>query len=450
MKDAIAYSYSPLDSIEDFQPTHHADCKANISTWNYLSDLYGGSKNWLTLSDRGFESTSKTEKYLPQHVAESPENWRSRINSTHFDDLFAGAVRRFVGMIFRGGLNLTEPWDDIDAIDLITGNAESLISQLAIEAMVLGHTFVLVDYPAIAVDDYSEFLGTSPYWVKVSPQQLIDWSTEVINGQVRFSYALIQVVENGETYYYQYSQSRWNKYIELNEKGKITYSWCKGASWVRSHIPLVPLYGGLPLGICESIPPLKAIADKNRTLYQLTSDHYRKMSLCCQPVPVLKDLMREQGDGLEIGPNSFIELRDPNGSFEWKEPLALSLEQSRRDLNDLRESIARDSADFLTQPADRQSASATNLLTHPVESSLSSFIRTFQAGINEAIAEYWTMADRENPPKIFLEANIFPDSTKDSQALFAIQTIFAAELITRDEARVMINNLGFDLDATRE
>ena len=446
MEESITYNLPSAVGAGDFRPTYHDDYSESIPVWNYLHDLYGGSKNWLKLNDRGFEPTSKTEKYLPRHVAESPENWRSRINSTHFDDLFASAVRRFVGMIFRGGLNLSTEWADINSVDIISGNAEALFSGLAIEAMVYGHTFVLVDYPAIAVDDYSQFLDTPPYFVKVSPQNLIDWHCEVIAGQVRFTYALIKVVEDGNTYYYQYSLFRWDKYIEYSENGKTTYSWCMGANWVKSYIPLVPLYGGLPSGVCQSIPPLRAIADKNRTLYQLTSDHYRKMSLCCHPVPVLKDLMREAGEPLEIGPNSFVELRDPNGSFSWAEPLALSLEQSRRDLNDLRESIARDSADFLTEPADRQSASATNLLTHPVESSLGNFIRTFQAGLNDAIAEYWMMANRENPPMVSLEANIFPDALRDSQALFAVQTVYAAELLTRDEARVMINALGFNLD----
>jgi hypothetical protein len=162
-------------------------------------------------------------------------------------------------------------------------------------------------------------------------------------------------------------------------------------------------------------------------------------------VPVLKDLMREQGQPLEIGPNAFVELRDPAGSFSWEEPLALSLEQSRKDLEDLRQSIAKDSADFLTNPADRQSASATNLLTHPVEASLANFIRTFSSGINDAIAIYYEMVDLDSPPKIVLEANVFPDATMDSQALFAVQTVFAADIITKDEARNMIRTLGWNL-----
>jgi hypothetical protein len=441
-----------LPKSEDFKPSYHPEYFASVEIWNYLFDLYQGSKSWLNLTNQGFEPTTSTERYLPKHPGETPENWRSRINATHFDDLFAQAVRRFVGMIFRGGLQFTGEGDDefitdINSIDLLQGNAEALISGLAIDAMVYGHCFVMVDYPAIAFEDYSDYLnsGAAPYFVKYLPQQLLDWSADLIDGQIRLVYALLESVEDGETYYYQHTIFNWKKYHKIIVDGKPVYTLVCGNRIDRAYIPLVPLYGGLPIGICESIPPLRAIADKNRTLYQLTSDHYRKMSLCCHPVPVLKDLMREQGEPLEIGPNAFVELRDPNGSFNWEEPLALSLEQSRKDLQDLRESIAKDSADFLTNPADRQSASATNLLTHPVEASLANFIRTFSNGINDAIAIYYEMVDLQSPPKIVLEANVFPDATMDSQALFAVQTVFAAEIVSKDEARKMIRSLGWDI-----
>ena len=435
-----------------FEPTYHADYSANIAIWQYLSDLYQGSKSWLNLTLKGFEPTSATECYLPKHPGETPENWRSRINATHFDDLFAQAVRRFVGMIFRDGLQFTGDGDDefisdINSIDLLQGNAEALISGLAIDAMVYGHCFVMVDYPAIAFEDYSDYLNSeaAPYFVKYLPQQLLNWDTQLIKGKLRFTHVLLESLEDGETYYYEHTLFNWRKYHKTLVEGEIIYTLIGQGSVSRDYIPLVPLYGGLPTGICESIPPLRAIADKNRTLYQLTSDHYRKMSLCCHPVPVLKDLMREQGQPLEIGPNAFVELRDPAGSFSWEEPLALSLEQSRKDLEDLRQSIAKDSADFLTNPADRQSASATNLLTHPVEASLANFIRTFSSGINDAIAIYYEMVDLDSPPKIVLEANVFPDATMDSQALFGIQSIFDAGIISKGQAEKLIIDLGFKL-----
>lgn len=456
-KFAIPNTMSPgfmvaYPAYSAFQPTYHADYLENIAIWEYLSDLYRGSKSWLSLTNKGFEPTTLTERYLPKHPGETGENWRSRINATHFDDLFAQSVRRFVGMIFRDGLQFTGDGDDefitdINSIDLLQGNAEALISGLAIDAMVYGHTFVMVDYPAIAFEDYSDYLNSeaSPYFVKYLPQQVLDWQTELIKGKLRFTYVLLESLEGGEVYYYQHTTFGWKKYLKTLDDGKIFYIQVGQGSVSRLFIPLVPLYGGLPTGICESISPLRAIADKNRTLYQLTSDHYRKMSLCCHPVPVLKDLMREQGQPLEIGPNAFVELRDPNGSFNWEEPLALSLEQSRKDLEDLRESIAKDSADFLTNPADRQSASATNLLTHPVEASLANFIRTFSSGINDAIAIYYEMVDLQSPPKIILEANVFPDATMDSQALFAVQTIYAADIITKEQALKMIKDLGWEL-----
>jgi hypothetical protein len=436
--------------VSGFAPQLHRDYLANLPQWEYLDDLYVGSSAWLQMTNGGFEPTDRTQLYIPRHVAETFDNWRSRINGCHFDDLFSQAVRRFVGMVLLGGLRFDNPDSDfvkyIDTIDVLTGNAEALISRLAIASMTYGHTYVMVDYPVVVFETLADYLnsGAMPYWVQIDPQNFLDWRTDIIDGKLRFTYAMVRVVEDETIYFYDYSLTSWSKYLQFVYEGSIYYRLVDSGSLNWRFIPIVPLYGGIPTGACTSIPPLKAIADKNRTLYQKVSDHYRKILLCCHPVPVLRDSMRSQDEPLEIGANSFLSISDPNGSFKWEEPLALSLEQSRRDINDLRESIARDSADFLTEPADRQSASATNLLTHPVESSLASFIRTFQAGINNAIAIHCDMLDIE-VPKINLEANVFPDSIKDSQALFAINTIAESGIISKDEARIMIKELGFTL-----
>ena len=219
-----------------------------------------------------------------------------------------------------------------------------------------------------------------------------------------------------------------------------------------AYVPIVPVFGGSRFGDCVSVSPLRALADKNRILYQLTSDHNRKVSLCCQPVPVLKDVMRGD-EPLEIGPNSFINLRDPNGSFQWVEPLALSLEQSRKDLDDLKASISNDAANFLTSPSDRQTAAATQLLTSPVEASLESFTANFSDGINQAIAIHNQMINCDCQVSISLDTKLVPASgvPKKEQIAIALRGLFVDGIIGRQTVLKALEKLDlfskdFDLE----
>jgi hypothetical protein len=459
----------------------HPDYIDSISLWDYLDDLYFGSDRWLELAKPGFKPTDKTALYLPRHAAESFENWQSRINQSCYDDLFAKAIRQFVGLIFKNDVNFTSDFDGSEFISHYENldnhgvNGDVFFRQVALMAMRLGHCFVFIDLPVINAKNYQEYseLSPRPYWSLISPQNLINWECEFIDNKLVFTLAVIKeeiYVRVGEFGYQKINQYRvyhpgsYFIYREVDNKAEnktdnktdnkfVLYSSGHFIS-EYAYVPIVPVFGGSRLGDCVSVPPLRGLADKNRVLYQLTSDHNRKVSLCCQPVPVLKDSM--MGDEpLEIGPNSFINLRDPNGSFQWVEPLALSLEQSRKDLDDLRDSISNDAAKFLTSPSDRQTSAATYLLASPVEASLASFTANFSDGINQAIAIHNQMINCDCEVKIVLDTKLIPasDVPKKEQIAIALRGLFTDGIIGRGTVLKALDKLdlfGKDFDLQQE
>ena len=160
--------------------------------------------------------------------------------------------------------------------------------------------------------------------------------------------------------------------------------------------------------------------------------------------------MRSPNEPLEIGPNSFINLRDPNGSFTWQEPLALSLEQSRRALEDLRRSIQFESAQFLINPSDRQSAAATGLMTNPLEASLATFSSFLANGLELAIKYHQLYFGQDSTIKIKFSYDVYPNKSKDSQAAFAVQLLNEKGLLSDVQATQSLQELGFITEVTNE
>ncbi len=455
--------------------TLHPDYVDSIGLWHYLDDLYYGSDRWLELTKAGFKPTDKAALYLPRHAAESFENWQSRINQSCYDDLFGKALRQFVDLIFKNGVNLLSSVDSeflrhYENLDNYGTHGDVFLRQLALVSMRLGHCFIFIDFPVINVKNYQEYseLSPRPYWSLISPQNLINWECEFIDNKLVFTLAVIKeeiytrVGEFGYQKINQYRVYRPGVYSIYRETDKaenktdnkfVLHSFGDFIS-EYAYVPIIPVFGGSRLGDCVSVPPLRGLADKNRVLYQLTSDHNRKVSLCCQPVPVLKDAMRGD-EPLEIGPNSFINLRDPNGSFQWVEPLAVSLQQSRKDLDDLKASIAVDAAIFLTSPSDRQTSAATYLLASPVEANLTSFVVNFSDGINRAIAIHNQMINCDCDVKITFDTKLLAasDAPKKEQVAIAIQSLFASQLIGRGTALKALSKLdlfGKDFDLEEE
>lgn len=133
--------------------------------------------------------------------------------------------------------------------------------------------------------------------------------------------------------------------------------------------------------------------------------------------------MRPDGEPFILGPTTIVHIRDPVGSFNWKEPLATSIIESRREVQDLEAAADILSASYLTQPADRQAAIATLAQSAVVESSLQGFVSAFSAGVDQCLKLHAAYQNFQ-PSQILLSSEVLGKGRgNDSQLLLALVTL---------------------------
>lgn len=439
----------------------HPDYEQMISVWNYLEDLYYGSDRWLSLSHNGFKVTSKTNLFLPKHPGEDLNNWESRINQSYYDDSFGKALRRYVDLAFQSGVKLggdpSSPFRlNYSSISDKGENGCLFFRGVALSALLYGRVYLMVDSVLPSDASQLDMNNNPPYFVKYNPQNVVNWAYKDSRGRDKYSFVLIReydsVLQSDLSYenierYRLYLPGACHFYeLRKTPEGKSSfYSYAPPIATGLDYIPFYEVGAGYSPDGKNNHPPMRSLADKTRAVYQKQSDHDRKVALCCHPVATLKDTMRSVDEPLVIGANSYVQIQDPNGSFTWQEPLALSLQQSRRDIQDLRSSIALDMAQFLQSPADRQSSAATNLMVSPVEANLESFITAFREGVENAIDAYNDYSGYKYRADNTFELNpdIFPNSNKDAQASFALLNMFNAGAISRRTTLEALDSLGF-------
>jgi Domain of unknown function (DUF4055) len=440
--------------------------RANNQEWRFLRMMFAGANSWLNLDEMGvINPTALTERFLPREPAEQPEDYLNRLYRSPFDDRFAQSIRKFVNLILNNGVKAAVPAEiepHLDNIDNQGSTLRSFLKQAMIAALRDGHTFVLVDYPPpdFAIRSEADRLraGRRPAWVHYHADQLIFHRSIVQNGQTHLAYAVLRELATiagdsteREAVRYRvlkagYTEtiadqvvafgSRWELWEEQpdpQDKSKVILVMIDEGVFSTGKIPLTCWYGGLRTGFFRSRPPLQALADLNLTHYQVKSDHLRKIHLCCLPVPELRDSMRPPGQALAIGPNTFVHIMDPQGGFNWKEPLATSIEQTRREVQDLEGAMDILSAAYLSNPGDRQAAATTMMQAAEIEAHLTDFATAIGEGAKDALAlhaEYMGLSDGGT---IELSGDIIKEKGIDSQMMLAL-TNLANQLLVMVQA----------------
>lgn len=410
--------------------------KEQLATWRFLDDIFNGAETWLGRDESGsLKPTAKARVYLPQEAAENDGDYIKRLARSPYNDFFAQAIRKFINLIFANPLTFSPEFQHSGSLDNHGATAEALLRGVATQVMRSGHSFVLVDFPptdpSIITRADQLASGRRPYWVHYSPLDVLNWRTVTVNGVIQLSQVTLRervtvpAGRFGEETIEQYRvlvSGGWELYqMQKDERGRETVVQVDGNETTLNYIPLVCIYADdtLKEGWFKSRPPLFSLAELNKTHYQVKSDHLRKVHMCCMPIPELRDSMRPDGEKLVLGPTSFIHIRDPNGAFNWREPLATSIIESRREVQDLEAAADILSASYLTQPADRQSAMATLAQSAVVESSLQGFVSSFTAGVNRCLEIHADYLKRQ-PSQILLSSEVLRDKGTDSQLLLAL------------------------------
>jgi hypothetical protein len=415
--------------------------RAKAPVWGFLRDVYEGSEAWLGRDEAGnIHPTTKAKTYLPQEAGEDKEAYLARIARSPFDDRFAQSIRKFVGLILANPVKADVTSQVLEHFLHLGADGSSfgqLMRRIAIAAIRDGHTFVLVDYPDSSnIRSQADYLAAKlqPTWALYSALDVVSYVTVQDQGRVvpvmvtlreaAIASGLFQ--EEAVTRYRVLTPGAWALHEERKDgKGKLHYPLVAAGTFSFKTIPLVCIYGGLKTGFYESEPSLKSLADLNLVHYQVKSDHLRKLHLCCLPVPVLVDSMRSDDEPLTIGPNTFLHVKDPGGSFSWSEPIATSIEQSRREVLDLETTMDFLSASYLENPSDRQAALTTSVQTKQVEASLVGVASSLSEGINECLALHGAYLGVDGG-KVEFSGEILVERGADSQMMLAYTNLMVA------------------------
>lgn len=435
--------------------------------WRYLDDVYVGDRAWCEVEPDGTKKPTKRSRiYLPQEPGEDDPDYDYRLNSSVFSDKFAQAIRDYVGLVFNNGIRLvdvpaaiTKSWEDLNGMGL-SGNR--FLAELAKKALRRGHNFTLVDYPG-ADPTIRSLLDQQrskrhPFWVDISPLQVLNWRWVKVGNRQQLSQVTIALTkeisvgrygEKTETQYLELLPGRWRLLVIEEDRNGRQFARLidEGSMGLRRRgrivpfdfIPLSCIYGGDRVGFFESNPTMLTLAQLNVAHYQTKSDHRQKMHRCCFPQAVR---VGGQGEDLILGPKVIVDV-PIGGSFGWAEPRADSLDRSRQELIDYETEMDFLGADYLIKPGDRQAAATTEVQATKVESELYLFASDFAQGITECLGFHAAYLGLDESGHVELNTKFFERTAHDPQLLMAYLQMKEMQALSTDELRRLARDRNF-------
>lgn len=391
----------------------------------YCRTVYNGTK---AVRDAG-------DALLPQYPSEEDEDYKRRLKRAVLFNAFRRTAHGLVGMIFR-----KDPqWGDTPPertaleslnVDLLGHDINVFSRSASIDAMVDGHTWVLVDYPRVQGELQSAAqereAGIRPYWVPILKSQAINVQWEVgPTGEPRlslFAYRTtkserdgafgesemecIRVLEPGGFSEYVQTKSGW----ELVDEGPTTVPYIP--------VAFVPTNETMPF---ESTPPLLDVAFENIDHYQIRSDHRWAGMFASQPMPVFTGA---EPDNIVWGAGRALFLPSSEANAVLLESSGASLEATRNDMKDSEARMAALGLQMLVGEK-RTAETAQSKLIGKAESDsvLSAMAKAIQDGLNRALAIHadWTGTE---PAELVLN-NDFHEATLDAHSVNALSRMVA-------------------------
>jgi hypothetical protein len=291
------------------------------------------------------------ESIIPREDSEDDSAYNRRIFHAVMPPFLQRLASQAAGTILRKGIHMEggdqaywEEW----AQD-VTGDATPLnefARRVLVDALLYGHTAILVDYPAgeqprtLAEELRSD---RKPYLSIVGAQQIRGWRTAGNRAQseltqVRYAeyvsepsgrfgediHEQVRVLEPGRWQTFRRETAGW----QLHETG--TYS--------LQEVPLVPVYSNR-LATLTSRPPLLEVANLNISYCQRFTDYHHAIHVGAQPVLVLKGFDEDTGRPIGLSVNTAV-LLPPDGDAFYVEPTADAYDSQLKCLQTLEEQIS--------------------------------------------------------------------------------------------------------------
>jgi hypothetical protein len=298
--------------------------------WILLEDLMGGTA----------QMRKRHRKYLPQEPREADDSYDNRLMRSTCPPYYQRLERLLAGMLTRKPVRLIDTSDTIREhlfdVDQQGNDLNVWTYETARVAVRYGHVGVLVDAPTD---------GGQPYWCTYTPRQILGWRTEKRDGKpvlTQLRLAETTTVPDGDYGERTVDQVRVltpGAYQLWRQDEKKDYELVDEGTTSLSEIPFSVAYTGR-VGLLESRPPMRDIADLNLKSYQVQSDLDNQLHISAVPLLAFyafpssaEEVSAGPGEALAFPAEGRAEYIEPGGtSFEYQ---FRRLEQLAAQINEL-------------------------------------------------------------------------------------------------------------------
>jgi hypothetical protein len=379
------------------------------AAYNYMAPKWARIDTLLGGTDAMREAA---DEYLPPHDQESSANYQDRLHSTTLFNMVELTLDSLVGRPFSSEVQLSDDMPEnmqalMDDVDLQGNNVTVFGRAWFRESMAKAFSHVLIDMPAMrTTDDEGRPIRRTraddarerrrPYWVLISPENVLAMYSEVVNGQEQLTHVRIKedvveregfaevlrerirVLEQGSYAVYE------KQYIS---KKSSKFKWVKVEEG-QTGLPIIPMvtFYTNRQGLMMGKPPLDDLAHLNVRHWQSTADQINVLTVARFPMLAVAGATDTSGATMAIGPRQLLGTKDANGRFYYVEHTGRAINAGRQDLIDLEEQMASYGAEFLKRQPGNATATGRALDSSEATSALQDHAIRFTDALNQAIA----------------------------------------------------------------
>lgn len=349
-----------------------------LPSWGKIETVLGGTR---AMREAG-------QLYLPQHVSESNERYRERLEKATLLNMTKLTLESWVGRPFSEPVELKE---DVPAeIKALAEDIDSLGTNLNVfarnvfrEGLAKAFTHVLVDMPRAAEGGTLTLANDQrrPYWVHIKPERLFFAEAKIVDGkeqlqEIRFTemvydrkgFALVPSVQIRQLVLTP-AGVEVVVYRQLRDKNRKT-RWMPIEQYTMqaSQIPLVTFYADRQ-DFMTGISPIEDLADLNIAHWQSVSDQRACLTVARFPILAMSGATDET-QKLVVGPHRWLYMPDTAARAYYVEHSGTALGVGRNEIKDLEEQMGSYGAEFLKKRPNRETATARSLDTAEATSPL--------------------------------------------------------------------------------
>ena len=262
-------------------------------------------------------------KYLPQEPRELDEAYDNRLMRSTLAPYYVRLERMLAGMLTRKPVRLEDVSDVVTEqlfdVDLQGNDLNVWTYETARKCIRYGHVGVLVDAPKAGENG-------RPYWVTVTPRDILGWRSEIKDGKQQLTQLRLMETITVPDGLYGEKQVQQVRVLtpgafEIHQKDKKgDFVLIDEGTTSLSEIPFAVAYSNR-VGVLESRPPLADIAELNLKAYQVQSDLDNQLHISAVPMLAIygfpqsaEEISAGPGEALALPESARSEYIEPSGN----------------------------------------------------------------------------------------------------------------------------------------